>query len=148
MIDRSAEAVANFEAGCGCAQAVFVAYAPDLGMDRETAMKISASFGSGMGRMREVCGCCSAMFLVAGMLTGATDPADRAAKTRNYEVVRHLADRFREKTGSIICREMLAGIYVANDGTAVPEERTEEFYKRRPCRELVRLAATIIAEEL
>ena len=82
------------------------------------------------------------------MLTGATDPADRAAKTRNYEVVRHLADRFREKTGSIICREMLAGIYVANDGTAVPEERTEEFYKRRPCRELVRLAATIIAEEL
>lgn len=148
MEDRSERAVALFEEGFNCAQAVFGAYADILGMDFETAVKLATSFGGGMGRMREVCGTCSGMFLVAGMLTGNANGADREAKKANYEVVQKLAARFREKNGSIICRELLAGVKIFEEGTANPEQRTTEYYRKRPCKELVRDAARIIAEEL
>ena len=148
MVDRSEKAVALFEQGFNCAQAVFGAYAEDLGMDFDTAVKLSCSFGGGMGRMREVCGTCSGMFMVAGMLTGNADGANREAKQANYEVVQRLANRFKEANGSIICRELLEGVAVANKGTAQPEERTKEYYRKRPCKELVRMAAKIVAEEL
>ncbi len=148
MVDRSEQAAALFEQGFNCAQAVFGAYAEDLGIDFDTAVKLSCSFGGGMGRMREVCGTCSGMFLVAGMLTGNTNGADREAKQANYEVVQRLANRFKEANGSIICRELLAEVSVANAGTAKPEERTKEYYQKRPCKELVRMAAKIVAEEL
>lgn len=147
MEDRSERAVMLFEQGFNCAQAVFGAYADIVGMDFETAVKLSTSFGGGMGRMREVCGTCSGMFLVAGMLTGNADGADREAKKANYEVVQRLAARFREQTGSIICRELLAGVSVSNEGSASPEERTAEYYRKRPCKELVRIAARIVSEE-
>lgn len=149
MIDRSKEARELFLQGYNCSQAVFGAYAENLGMDKDTAFRVAASFGGGVGRMREMCGACSGMFLVAGMLTGATIGADQEGKRHNYEVVQELTRRFRERHGSIICREMLAGagIVPASTGTgAQPEARTSEYYKKRPCPDLIEDAARIVAE--
>ncbi len=148
MKDCSQEAVSLFEQGYNCAQAVFAAYAEELGISRELALRLSCSFGGGMGRMREVCGACSGMFLAAGMKNGTTEGKDQVGKQENYELVQHLAECFRKENGSIICRELLAGVSTANAGTAKPEERTETYYQKRPCKELVRMAAQIVANEL
>ena len=108
MKSRKEQAVALFMEGYNCSQSVFVPYADLFGMDRETALKVSASFGAGIGRMREVCGAASGMFLAAGMLTGQTEGKDQMAKKKNYEVVQLLAEEFKkENRGTYICRELL-----------------------------------------
>lgn len=139
---RKETAVALFKEGYNCAQSVFAAYADLYGIDRETALKMSCSFGGGVGRMREVCGTVSGMAMVAGMQTGNTDAKNQQAKKENYEIVRELAEEFRRENGSIICRELL-GLDKA-EKEAAPELRTEEYYKKRPCVELVEMAADIL----
>ncbi len=136
------KAEALFKDGYNCAQAVLGAFAEELGLPLETAMKLSSSFGGGMGRMREVCGACSGMFMAAGLLYGYANPETGATKMELYERIRELADRFKHENGSIICRELLEGATVG--GT--PEARTESYYKKRPCGEYVRIAATILEE--
>lgn len=148
---RKGRAVALFKQGFNCAQSVFAAYADLYGLDEELALKISASFGGGMGRMREVCGCMSAMALIAGFETGSTTAHDPAGKQRNYEMVQHLAQKYKEVSGgSIICRELLglapAGVQAA-DSTPRPDARTEAYYKKRPCIHLIEDACTIIESE-
>ncbi|MCD7826450.1 MAG: C-GCAxxG-C-C family protein [Clostridiaceae bacterium] len=107
MESRKEMAQKLFKEGYNCSQSVFAAYADRYGIDRETALKISASFGGGMGRMREVCGAVSGMFLVAGLETGSTDGKDAAGKKYNYQIVQDLAEEYRKQNGSIICRELL-----------------------------------------
>jgi C_GCAxxG_C_C family probable redox protein len=111
-------------------------------LDFATALKLSASFGGGMGRLREVCGAVSAMFMVAGLKYGYIDPKDRVSKQKHYELIQMLSQRFKEENGSIICRELL-GLKIQHD-SPTPEERTREYYKKRPCVELVKCAAEII----
>lgn len=152
---RKEKAVAYFKAGYNCSQSVFAVFADKYGMDEETALKVSASFGGGIGRMREVCGTVCGMSMVAGMETGATD-GSLEGKKRNYEVVQHLAGIFRERNGSIICRELLGLGKKENaaDGKATvytdptPEARTEQYYKKRPCIKLIAEAVEILEEEL
>ena len=105
MESRVQDAVMLFESGFNCAQSVFAAYADLFGMDRETALKLACPMGAGVGRMREVCGTVSAMAMLSGLKMGNTDPSDEEAKTRSYEIVRKMSDAFREKRGSIICRD-------------------------------------------
>ncbi len=131
-----------FKEGYNCSQAVIGAFCEELGMDFETAIRLSSSFGGGMGRLREVCGAVSSMFMIAGLKYGYTDPKDRVAKQKHYELIQELAHRFKDINGSIICRELL-GLDIKHD-IPVPEERTEKYYKKRPCAELVRCAAEII----
>ena len=133
-----------FTSGYNCAQAVFCAFAPELGLDENTARRISSSFGGGMGRMREVCGACSGMFMAAGLKYGGYDPLDNNAKAEHYKCIQELAEKFRKENGSIICRELL-GLDVKTD-SYIPEKRTAEYYKERPCGELVEMAADIFAE--
>ncbi len=131
-----------FNSGYNCAQAVLCAFADELGMDMQTARSIASSFGGGMGRMREVCGACSGMFMAAGLRYGGYDPDDHEAKTAHYALIQQLAAEFKDKNGgSIICRELL-GLGSRNDGM-VPEKRTEEYYKKRPCGKIVAEAAGI-----
>lgn len=151
-----------FLEGYNCSQAVFVAYAERYGLDKELALKVSASFGGGMGRMREICGAVSGMFMVAGMETGQTKPRDPVAKQANYEMVQRLAKRYKEEYGSIVCRELLglvpmpgrekadtdAGLKAAEFTDTKPEERTEEYYKKRPCLEQIQKACDILDEIL
>ncbi len=143
---RAEAARANFLAGYNCAQSVVMAYADVAGIDREFAAKVSASFGGGMGRMREVCGTVSGMSMLAGFISPATDPSDMAQRKANYALVQEFAGKFRAENGAIVCRELL-GL----DGTqssAQPSERTPEYYRRRPCADYVASAARIVGEYL
>ena len=139
---HSEKACDLFAGGLNCAQAVFVAFSDVTGMDKETAMKLSSSFGGGMGRLREVCGTCSAMFMVAGMLYGLGEGYTFEDKTEHYKRIQELAARFKEEHETIVCRELLKGLAVTNDPT--PEHRTEKYYKVRPCIKFVRTAAEIL----
>lgn len=131
-----------FYEGYNCAQAVFAAFADEYGMDRAQALKIASSFGGGMGGMREVCGAVSGMLMAAGLIFGYDAADDPAAKAAHYARVRALADAFREKNGSIICRELLSGANIAVK--TAPSERTAQYYKKRPCPDLVAMAAEIL----
>jgi C_GCAxxG_C_C family probable redox protein len=142
MEKHSERAEALFKEGYNCAQSVFAAYSEDLGIDFETALKLSSSFGGGMGRLREVCGAVSGMFMVVGMKYGYSDPKDTKAKAEHYRLIQELAKRFKEQNGSIICRELL-GLDHKHD-IPVPEARNESYYKKRPCVELVKYAAEIL----
>lgn len=146
MEKKSECAVRLFKEGYNCSQAVIGAFCEELGMELNVALKLSSSFGGGMGRLREVCGAVSSMFMIAGLKYGYTDPKDRQAKQKHYELIQMLSQRFKEKNGSIICRELL-GLNIKHDRPE-PEERTREYYKKRPCSELVRLAAEIMEEVL
>lgn len=140
------KAKAYFEQGYNCAQAVTLAFSEEMGMEIDAAAKMASSFGGGLGRLREVCGCVSGMALVAGVLWGYSDPKAREEKADHYARIQKLVEAFREKNGSIICRELLAGIN--NDTNPVPEERTESYYKKRPCAELAYIAAEILEQEM
>lgn len=135
-------AMAFFKEGYNCSQSVFLAFCDEYDMDFETALKISSSFGAGMGRLREVCGAVSGMFMVAGLVYGYIDPKDHKKKTEHYERIQYLAKEFESKNRSIICRELL-GLGAGKDKPE-PELRTAEYYKKRPCAELVGVAAEIM----
>ena len=143
---RAEQAVAYFKSGYNCAQAVYMAYADLFGMDSMTAATIAAPMGAGIGRMREVCGTVSGAALVAGLAIPCDNPNDLTSKTRCYALVQQVAERFRQENGSIICRELLGIAPIKESPT--PSPRTEAYYKKRPCVELVRMSATFIGEEL
>ncbi|MBQ6961592.1 MAG: C_GCAxxG_C_C family protein [Clostridia bacterium] len=145
-MEHAKEAERLFLEGYNCAQAVFCAFRDLTGMELNAAARLSSSFGGGMGRLREVCGTVSGALLALGMLRGYDDPKDPEQKKAHYALVREFARRFREKNETIICRELLKNVPVAPGGT--PEERTPDFYARRPCLRLVGEAAAILDEIL
>lgn len=130
--------------GWNCAQSVAGAFCDVTGMDLDAAKRISAPFGGGMGRLREVCGAMSGALMVLGLLCAPDDPADRAAKAEHYALVQEFARRFRERNGSLYCRELLEG----PDARPEPSERTEQFYQNRPCEGIIRSAAELLDELL
>ncbi len=140
---RKEQAMAYFKEGYNCAQAVFLAFCDITGFDQKTALRLAAPFGGGLGRQREVCGAVSGMCLVAGALYGYDDTNDKAAKAAHYKAVQELCARFRERAGgSIICRDLLGA--EGKDTASTPADRTEAYYKKRPCAELVGEAADIL----
>ena len=149
--ERVERAVAFFKEGYNCSQSVVAAYADIYGYTTEQALMMSASFGAGIGRMRETCGAACGMFLLAGLQTGCTDPKDAAGKGANYAVVQDMAAKFAQINGSIVCADLL-GLREKKDtgiGAPVqPQERNAEYYKKRPCVEMVRSAAQIFGEYL
>lgn len=131
-----------FMEGYNCAQSVFLAFEDRYDIERNTALKLSSSFGGGMGRLREVCGSVSGMFMAAGCIYGYESPKDYDGKKEHYERIQELAEEFRKINGSIICRELL-GLSRQKD-SPVPSKRTKEYYKKRPCRQMVEIAAAIL----
>ncbi|MBE6232105.1 MAG: C_GCAxxG_C_C family protein [Bacteroidales bacterium] len=150
------------EEGYNCCQAVVIAYCDIFGIDKKTAASISSGFGGGMGRMREVCGSVSGMIILAGLLKPAHDPSSKADRTANYALVQDVAGEFKQINGSIICRDLLGiGTSGRDNGSAsdtgstqsmvespVPADRTNEYYKKRPCEELVGISARIIGKRI
>lgn len=147
MGERADKAYAYFKQGYNCSQAVFMAFSDKYGIDEEKAAILASSFGGGMGRMREVCGAFSGMLLVNSLETGSANSTDHIAKTRNYESVQRLAERFKTENGSLICRELL-GLSEKEESneSAEPSKRTQQYYKKRPCAEIVKSAAEILEE--
>ncbi|WP_367925887.1 C-GCAxxG-C-C family protein [uncultured Ruthenibacterium sp.] len=140
------EAHRLFYSGYNCAQSVACAFAGDLGLPVETVAQMISGFGAGVGRLREVCGCISGMTFVYGFLRGYGTPDDPQAKTATYAAIQTLADTFRQRSGSIVCKELLGLDTV--EITPQSEARTPEYYEKRPCPELVRYAADILEEYL
>lgn len=133
-----------FLQGFNCSQAVFTAFCHRFNMDEETAKKVSAGLGGGVGRMREVCGAVSGAAMVLGSVVAPVEGDDKQSKADNYALVREFAERFKERhSGTVICREMLK-LNIPMENTAVPENRTAEYYKNRPCLKAVEDAAEIV----
>ena len=132
---RVEKAEALFRSGMNCSQSVFCAYADEFGMDEETAAKVSCGLGGGVGRTREVCGAVTGATLVLGMRHGPD-------KNVVYPIVQDFIEKFKSECGSVVCRELLAGTGATSGGK--PDERTEEYYRKRPCVELVKLAAGLV----
>ena len=143
---RGEQAKHYFTSGHNCAQSVLLAFSDLTGLDQTTAMKISSSFGGGMGKLREVCGAVSAMFMAAGLLYAESEVPTLESKTAHYARIQDLAARFRAETGSILCRDLLAQVETAS-GRA-PEARTEQYYNARPCGDLCALAANILSQHI
>lgn len=145
MKNHSEKAVELFLSGRNCAQSVLCAYADELGIDFETLLKISSSFGGGMGRLREVCGGVSAMFMVAGLKRGYTTLNDED-KEKHYTLIQELGHKFQEEHGSIVCRELLN--LLEHESSPKPTKRTENFYKERPCAKFIESACKILDETI
>ena len=129
-ISKGEQAEQLFKEGYNCSQSLALAFCEEIGIEKSKLLRIVSSFGGGMGRMREVCGAVSGMFFVAG------------AKKEHYARIQELAARFQAETGSIVCRELLG--LEGKDRNPVPSERTQEYYKKRPCPKMIRLAAEIM----
>ena len=154
---RAQRAIELFKQGYNCSQAVFASCADIYGIeDQDLALRLSASFGGGMGRMRLVCGAASGMFMLAGLHNGSATPHDNNGKMANYAFVQQLAGDFKAKYGSLICAELLG---LAPKGSTMeflpaealrpkPEERTQQYYEKRPCSEMVAEAVRIYLRSL
>lgn len=141
MSEKSEKAEILFRQGYNCCQAVLGAFCQDYGLSFQTAMKLASSFGGGMGRMREVCGTVSAMFMIAGLAA-----AENTTRADQYRMVQKLAEKFREKNGSIICRELLKGIESSTSPT--PSPRNDAYYTKRPCLQYIADAVEILECQL
>lgn len=146
MTNHEIKARELFKSGYNCAQSVLGAYAEELGLELDTALKIASSFGGGMGRLREVCGAVSGMFMAVGLAKGYKSNNDREEKKEHYERIQYLAKEFEKMNGSIVCRELLGLDHKKDDPT--PAERTKEYYKKRPCEEMVADACKILDKYL
>lgn len=145
MSKQGDAAYAWFLKGYNCSQSVVAAFAPQLGLTEETALRLSAGFGAGIGRMREVCGAFCGVVTVLSMVYA--DPTDPKDKSRMYALVQEAAEQYRSRNGgSIICRELLAKAGAAPAGGTAAEDRTADYYKKRPCPELCRICADLCAE--
>jgi len=145
MSKQGDAAYAWFLQGYNCSQSVVAAFAPQLGLTEEMALRLSAGFGAGIGRMREVCGAFCGVVTVLSMVYA--DPADPKDKSRMYALVQEAAEQYRSRNGgSIICRELLAKAGAAPAGGTAAEDRTADYYKKRPCPELCRICADLCAE--
>ena len=133
-----------FEEGYNCAQSIAGAFSAEMGMDLQHAVQMASSFGGGMGRLREVCGAVSGMFLVAGALYGYTDPKDKRKKDAHYMLIQDLANQFKTENGTIICRELLG--MIGEKVTYISSPRTGSYYRNRPCEKYVAEAARILEE--
>lgn len=148
---RAEKAKELFRQGFNCSQSVFASCADLYNMDEATALRVSASFGGGIGRMRMVCGAASGMFLLAGMYNGSNTPHDAEGKKQNYAFVQELADKFKQEHGTLICAELL-GLAQSQNPPAFndpnPAERNDTYYQKRPCVEMVADAVRIYLNAL
>lgn len=139
---RGELAAEKFTGGYNCAQAVLLAFCDRIGLDEKTAAKLTSGFGGGIGRLREVCGAANGAFMVISLLYGDDGVAPRERKGALYARIQDYAARFKAQNGSYLCRELLSG--VTADHTPLPDSRTAEYYKKRPCVEIVRDAADLL----
>lgn len=144
---RVERGVELFKSGYNCAQAVVGAFADLYDIPKDVALRMSASFGGGMGRMRLTCGAASGMFMLAGLENGCTTTESPQKRAENYALVQELAAEFKEINGSLTCAELL-GLRTGKTESPTPNARTQEYYKNRPCAMMVESACRIFAKKI
>ncbi|MGN1061244.1 MAG: C-GCAxxG-C-C family protein [Candidatus Coproplasma sp.] len=142
--DRARE---MFLQGYNCSQSVVGAFADLFGFDNVTAMKFAEGLGGGMGRMRLTCGAVAATSVLASMKMSSGEPGDLKLRGEIYAVIQKMAGEFKENNGSVICAELL-GAALPKDNSATPEERTPDYYKRRPCADKIYQCALLVEKYL
>ncbi|CAG0926808.1 hypothetical protein TFLX_00213 [Thermoflexales bacterium] len=136
------QAMTLFQQGFSCSQAVCAAYAPSLGLSRELALKIAAGFGGGMGRQGEVCGAVTGAIMAIGLKTGSIEATDTAAKENAYALTQQVIDQFKDRHGTILCRELLGCDIGQPEG--LRQAREAQLFTQR-CPQFVQDAAEIVA---
>lgn len=144
---RVERGVELFKSGYNCAQAVVGAFADLYDIPQDVALRMSASFGGGMGRMRLTCGAASGMFMLAGLENGCATTESPQKRAENYALVQELAAEFKEINGSLTCAELL-GLRTGKTESPTPNARTQEYYKNRPCAMMVESACRIFAKKI
>ncbi|NCA66914.1 MAG: C_GCAxxG_C_C family protein [Clostridia bacterium] len=142
--ERADAAKQAFLSGYNCAQSVLLSFLDKTNSERDVALKFAQPFGGGLSRMREVCGAVSGGALTLGAIYGSDELLDTESKTKVYRKTQLFGNRFQELNGSVVCRELLG--LTEKCSPPVPDKRTDEYYKKRPCAELVWLAAMLIAQ--
>ena len=145
MMDRGQIAYDAFLSGYNCSQSLIVAYKDFFPTDFDSILSTVSSFGGGMGRLREVCGTVSGAFFILGRIYGYNDPQNKMAKAELYRRIQEFASRFEREHSSIICRDLLG---LKGKSSPVPEERSADYYKKRPCPEICRSSASILQKYL
>lgn len=148
MKDYARIAHENFKKGYNCAQAVACAFCEEMGLEEAVVAKMVSSFGGGLGKQREICGAVSGAAFVLGTLRGYSSPEATTEKTEHYARIQNFCARFKAEHETIICRELLKSLALKKEHTPEPEERTEEYYRVRPCVRFVETAAKVTAEML
>jgi C_GCAxxG_C_C family probable redox protein len=144
-MSRVEEAVSCFNEGFMCSQALLSTYGEQFGLDRETALKVSAAFGGGMGRMGETCGAVTGAFMVIGLKYGRTVVQDTRSHESTNQLVKEFVDRFKSQNGSIVCRELLGCDLITPEGRkAFMEKKLRDTL----CPKFVRDAAEIVEQLL
>lgn len=146
MSEYTEKAVELFKSGYNCSQSIVGAFAEYMGVDFNTAIKMAAGLGGGVGRMREVCGAICGASMIAGLKYGATVGSDAESKARTYEEVQRIVNEFKKTNSTIICRELIKepeGLL-----SPTPDDRTPQYYKRRPCVKIVEDAAAAVEKVL
>lgn len=146
FMNKGEQAKELFIQGHNCAQAVFCTFAPELKIDAPTALALSACFGGGLGRQREVCGAVSGMCMALSMKYAPKDPTDHAAKAAFYARIQEVCNRFKQANGSIICRELLG--LAPGPQSPTPDVRNADYYAHRTCPDKVKCAAAILEQYL
>lgn len=144
---RAEQAKEYFKQGYACSQAVALAFSDLAGMDREEIAKIMLPFGGGLGRLRLTCGAVSGMAAAYGMIAAKAEN-DSENKKETYAAVQRMCAEFTKENGSLICAELLSGKNLTVSVGGAAEPRTSEYYKKRPCAELVYHAAQILESYL
>ncbi len=142
-MSRAERAKDYFVQGYNCSQAVALAFEDVCGVDEDALLKIMLPFGGGMGRLRLTCGAVSGMAAVIGLIMGNVEHSTENKK-ETYAAVQEVCARFKGEYGSLLCGELLAGVKIPVEVGGVAEERTKEYYKKRPCAEMVAKAAEIV----
>ncbi len=143
---RREKAEGYFLDGYNCAQAIVLAFDGVVDIDKDTLARLASPFGGGMGRMREVCGAVSGMYILLGLLEGYSTPETGDVKMQLYKKVQDLASEFKDKNGAIVCRDLIGA--KKEIMSAVPSPRTPEYYKSRPCAKLIGDVAEIFEDHL
>lgn len=142
-MSRDEKAREYFLEGYNCAQAVALAFCDLIDMDEKQAAILTSGYGGGTGRMREVCGSVSGAVFIISALYGYNDPKEFDEKKQLYAYIQEFCGAFKGENGSIICRELLM---LDGASAPTPEKRSEGYYKKRPCADIVASSAKILEE--
>lgn len=140
--DCTERAVATFTKGINCTQAVLSACGARHGIDPKTAMKVGGAFGSGMN-MGETCGAVTGALMVIGLRHAKVSKAGFLSRDRTERETLAFIDRFKERNGSVSCKELLGCDLGTAEGRA--HARRDRSFKTR-CPKFVRDAAEILEQ--
>jgi C_GCAxxG_C_C family probable redox protein len=132
----------HFAQGFNCSQAVFYAFASQLGIEDEAALKLASPFGGGVAHQGDVCGAVTGALLALGLARGN---ATLENKAETYRIAENFIERFQERHATILCRELIGHDISTPEGL---QSAREQNVFASACPVFVKDAAELVAEFL